>query len=228
MKRFFILIGILSSAVHLSSAQETAQGKWNCNVGIDAGSNFLKGNSTRQKFSYSSGSIYGWGRYKTDRFSIRLDLQCLSKYTTTSTTGVTTNANNPDTPTLNFDIKHNDNRIFEESAGVLMEFTPDPRNLFSLNLKQKFNRQDPNKIGLSFHDIIHKENPSDIERKFFMDIEEGLQSVSDCSVNAKWNHKFDKSGREFSAGIEWALNISDAPSIWHRQETLSTTCGLTA
>lgn len=92
MRKFFILIGVLLSVVHLSSGQESSGGLWDGSIGIDAGSNFAKGNSTRQKYSYSSGGISGWGRYRTGKFMVRLDLQCLSKYTTTSTTGVTTNA----------------------------------------------------------------------------------------------------------------------------------------
>lgn len=221
MKKFLTLIGIAIIAVHSASGQETAGSRWDGNIGIDAGSNFYKGNSTRQKYSYSSGGISGWGRYKTDKFTIRLDLQCLSKYTTTGTAGVTTNAKNPSAPTLNFDIKFNDNKIFEESAGVLMEYTPDSRNIFSLKLNQKLNRQDPNKIGISFQNIIHKENPGDVEGKFYLDVEEGLQSTADYSINAGWNHKFDKPGREITAGMEWALNIKDAPSIWHRQEAVT-------
>ena len=122
----------------MSSGQETAGGKWDGYAGIDAGSNFTKGNSTRQRYSYSSGGISGWGRYRTDKFMIRLDLQCLTKYTTTSTTGVTTNAKNLNVPTLNFDIKFNDNKVFEERAGILMEFTPDDRNLFSVGASFNF------------------------------------------------------------------------------------------
>lgn len=220
MKKSLLLIGFLFSIVQFSPGQEVTKGQWDGNVGIDAGSNFTKGYSTRQNFSYSSGGISGWGRYRTDRFMIRLDLQCLTKFTTTSTSGVTSNAKNPDSPSLNFDIKLNDNKFFEESAGVLMEFTPDSRNLFSLSLKQKFNRQDPNKIGISFHNIIHTQNPSDIEGKFNMDVEEGLHDINDFGINANWNHKFDKPGREIISGMEWALNISDTPSIWHRQESV--------
>lgn len=217
MKKFLILIGIIFSSVQLTCGQESTGGQWDGNVGIDAGTNFATGYSTRQKYSNSSGGISGWGRYRNDRFMIRLDLKCLTGFSTTSTTGVTTDAKNPDLPKLNYDIKLNENEFFEESAGVLMEFTPDRRNLFSLNLKQKFNRQTPDKIGISFRNIIHMEGP--VESKFYMDIEEGLQSVNDYSVNASWNHKFDKPGREITAGMEWGMNINDNSSIWHRQET---------
>lgn len=219
MRKFLILIGALFATALLSSGQETAGGKWDGYAGIDAGSNFTKGNSTRQRYSYSSGGISGWGRYRTDKFMIRLDLQCLTKYTTTSTTGVTTNAKNLNVPTLNFDIKFNDNKVFEERAGILMEFTPDDRNLFSLNLKQKFNRLDPNKIGISFQNIINRQNPYDIQRKFYMDAEEGVQSTSGYNVNASWNHKFDNPCREITSGMGWELNINDTPSIWNRLES---------
>ena len=214
MKKVLILIGIMFSSL-MASGQEATKGRWDGGISLDAGTNFEKGKSTRG-FSNSSGDVSAWGRYRTDKFMIRLNLQGLSKFTTTSTTGITANVKNPDDPQINFDINQNENKSFEETAGVQMEYKPDRQNIFSFNFRQKFTKQTPNKIVVSFQNIFHNDDGVNIDTKRHSDVEEGYQDVIDFGIDAAWNHRFEKAGREINSRMEWAFNRNDKNSIWHR------------
>lgn len=214
VKRLLISAVMLLLIVQPSLGKDEAKGKWDGGVSLDAGSNFLK-NTSSKTFSYSSGGISGWGRYSTDKFMIRVDLQCFSKFSAKSITGIVANANDPKAPTANFDIKQDENTILEEKAGVLMEYTPDRQNSFSFNFKQKWDRQTPDRIVMSIQNVF-SEDARVIKTNSYLDIEDALDRLRDYRAEAKWKHLFDKPGRELETGMEWALSRSDKSSTWYR------------
>lgn len=215
MKKLLILILGLFSVLPPCSGQEAVMGKWDGGADLNAGTNFATKKSTR-KFSYSIGDISAWSRYRTDNFMIKMDLQCLSKFAATSTTGSTVNAKDLSAPHIDVDINLDENTTFEEKAGVLMEYRPGTRDMISFDFRQKLNRQEPNKIVVSMQNVVSGDKLDDISSKFYIDAEEGLQKVTDYAAEAKWKHCFEKSGRELLSRIKWGLNRIDKSSVWHR------------
>ncbi len=214
---FKLLVLILGffSAQPLSFGQEAVRGQWDGNVDLNAGTNFVKDMSSR-KYSHSLGAFSAWGRYRTDKFNIRLDLQCLSEFAATSVSGSTVNVKDLNAPQVSLDVNHNEGSIIDGRAGVLMEYTPDERNSLLFNFKQRLNRQTPDRVILSMQNFFSGDDYKDIKTRTYLDIEDVLQNVAEYNVLAKWNHKFDKVGREIDSGIEWMLNRTDKSSTWYR------------
>ena len=223
MKRIFLLICGLFTFLTASSGQEAAVssgqevtvGRWDGNVELNAGSSFAKGKST-SSYSFNSGGISGWGRYSTDKFMIRMDVQCLSNFSATSVSGITINVKDQKAPKADIDLSQNEKSVFEESTGLTMEYTPDSQNAFSFKLKQKLNRQTPNKIVVSLQNVFFGEEPEDVRTHGYFDIEEVRQKVAEYSAEANWSHKYDKPGRDMNARIGWTLNQDDKASTWNR------------
>ena len=114
------------------------------------------------------------------------------------------------------DVNHNEGEIFAEKSGVLMEYIPDEQNSFSLNFGQKLNRQIPDRIILSIQNTSEVNGYEGIKTSTYLDIEDVLQIVTEYNASAKWNHKFNKVGREIDSGIEWMMNRTDKSSTWYR------------
>ena len=214
-----ITISLLVQLILLTavSGQERTAGKWDGGIAIDAGTNFKEGWSIR-KYSFSSGGVSGWGRYSTDKFTIRLDAACLAKYSVASISAATVSVKDPDAPQANTDIKHNESPLFDEQAGVLMEFTPDSRNRFSLKMKQKFGRRTPENFIISMLSLFSRDVKEPVFTEFSFNMNEGLQKIGEYGAEAKWAHDFDKPGRVIESRAEWILNRNDNSSTWQRSK----------
>ena len=216
MKRISTLIAVLLPyTLPAAYGQEASGGLWNGSVSLDMGTNFIEGLSSR-KYSNSYGNFNAWGNYRSDKFSIRMDLSILPGFTANTINGQTVNIKDTEAPQLNYDISQKEKTVFAETAGVQMEYRPDPQNTFAFNVRQSLNKQKPDKIVISINNIISVSGKEveGIKTKCSFDIEEGHQTLSGWNADARWSHKFDKPGREINFGAGWGLTRNDKASNW--------------
>lgn len=215
MKRILSLLALLLYIFPVAYGQEAGGGLWNGSVSLDMGTNFKEGMSSR-KFSNSSGNLNAWGSYRSDKFSIRMDLSVLPGFTATTVNGQTVNVKDTEAPQLNYDISQKEKTVFTETAGVQTEYRPDPQNTFNFSVRQTLDKQKPDKVVISINNILSM-NGKEFEgmrTKCSFDIEEVNQSISGWNADAKWNHRFDKAGREIVFGAGWGLTRNDKASNW--------------
>lgn len=215
MKKLLTLILGMLSVLITAFAQEAQKGRWDGNVELNAGTSFVEGFST-SKYTHSVGDVSAWGRYTADKFTIRLDLQCMYGFEANSVSGSTVNVKDIKAPQASLDIDHKEYRTFEEKAGLQVKYTPDQQNEFSFSLGQKFNRQVSDKFVILMQNHFSESDDQTVRTKFYFDIEQAFQNVAEFNADAKWHHKFDKTGREILSGLEWNLNGNDRYSEWCR------------
>lgn len=212
VKKALPLLCLLSTLCQTLSGQEASGKRWEGSVGFNAGSSFDSGN-TSGKYTFSTGDVSAGIGYRTDKFRVRLDLQCLSGFATTSVSGSVVNIGEVQAPEGDLDIKHNETKTFEEKAGLLMEYTPSGNDNFSLELKQKWNRLDPQKVVVSIHSVFFGGEPM---TDYSIHIGEEVQYLTGYGASARWNHKFDKPGREMKTTLDWTLDGNEDPITWYK------------
>ena len=214
MKKFILSLALLSGILQMSFGQDSSKGQLDGNVSLNLGTNFVMDMSSRT-FSNCAGDFSAWGRYRTEKLMIKLDLQGLNSFVATTIQGQTIDLRTQDAPEMNMDITQKENSVLEEKAGVLVEYKPDNGNEFSFNVRQGFNRQTPDKAVISIINRFDALDYENMEMFCSFDLEEVLQKENTVDAVAEWKHRFDKPGREIVSGIGWALSRTDKSSNWH-------------
>ena len=187
-------------------------GKWNVDLSILAGTNFSNKNTSEENLDYFSNSLGEFtasASYRTSIVKLNISAGASAARKFTENTGVSYTEYDDGDFDLSLDGGYSKESSWKTNLGAALEWNPGKGNTFNFFLRSNFAADSPKKYNIT---TVNTSSGDDFGFGNTTELVDNLSSTSSAGVS--FLHKFDKPGRELSAGLEGSLAYSDKCSEW--------------